>query len=301
MVAFQHTSVLLEETITALQPQAGMTYVDCTLGGGGHTEGILDAADCRVIGIDRDPTALASASERLARFGDRFIPQRAQFSQVAEVVAGLGLETVDGVIADLGVSSPQLDVAERGFSFRRKGPVDMRMDPDAELSAANVVNEWSDTELVRILREYGEERRARQVARAIVANRPFTDTLQLAEVVAKAVGGGYSRTHKATRTFQAIRIAVNDELGEIERFLPAAVDVLAPGGRLCVITFHSLEDRLVKHFMASESGRDAPRDGYGHKIGSFRLAKPAKSITPSSSDPNPRARSARLRAAVRLP
>ncbi|MCO4747443.1 MAG: 16S rRNA (cytosine(1402)-N(4))-methyltransferase RsmH [Proteobacteria bacterium] len=301
MVAFEHTSVLLEETITALQPQAGKVYVDATLGGGGHTEAILDAADCRVIGIDRDPNALDSASARLERFGERFTPVRARFSEIASVVAGLGLEEVDGVIADLGVSSPQLDHAERGFSFRSKGPVDMRMDPDAELSADDIVNRWPEAELARVIYEYGEERRSRAIARTIVAHRPVVDTLQLATLVGKVVRQGKSRTNPATRTFQGIRIAVNDELGEIERFLPAALDVLAPGGRLCVITFHSLEDRLVKHFFATESGRDAPKDGYGNKIGSFRIGRPAKSVTAAPSDPNRRARSARLRAAVRLP
>lgn len=299
IVAFEHTSVLLEETLVALQPQAKRTYVDCTLGGGGHTEAILEAADCRVIGIDRDPSALASASQRLARFGDRFIPVRARFSEIAYVLKDLGVVNVDGILADLGVSSPQLDHAERGFSFRAAGPVDMRMDPDASLCAADIVNRWSETEIARVLFEYGEERRSRQVARAIVANRPFHDTLELARVIAAAVGRSKGRIHPATRSFQGLRIAVNDELGEIERFLPAALSALAPGGRLCVITFHSLEDRLVKQFMARESGREAPRDAYGHPVGTFPLERPFKSVTAPPSDPNPRARSARLRTAVR--
>ncbi|TNE88583.1 MAG: 16S rRNA (cytosine(1402)-N(4))-methyltransferase RsmH [Deltaproteobacteria bacterium] len=300
-VAFEHTSVLLEETVVALQPQAGMTYVDCTLGGGGHTEAILDAADCKVIGIDRDPSALKAAGERLARFGERFVPVRARFSEIAYVLADLGIDHVDGVIADLGVSSPQLDLAERGFSFRFAGPVDMRMDPDASLSADDIVNRWREEEIARVIFEYGEERRSRAVARAIVANRPITDTLQLAKIIAGAVGRTKGRIHPATKSFQGLRIAVNDELGEIERFLPAAIDVLRPGGRLCIITFHSLEDRLVKRFMAHESGREAPRDAFGHPVGTFRLERPRKSVTAPPSDPNPRARSARLRTAVRLP
>lgn len=301
IVAFEHLSVLLEETITALQPQAGKVYVDCTLGGGGHTEALLEAADCRVIGIDRDPAALAAAAERLERFGDRFTPVRGRFSDLTGLLADLGVDEVDGVLADLGVSSPQLDQAERGFSFRNAGPLDMRMDPDASLSAAHVVNDWREEELARVIYEYGEERRSRPVARAIVASRPISDTRELAKVVAGVLGRGKGRIHPATKTFQGIRIAVNDELGEIERLLPAAVGALAPGGRLAIISFHSLEDRLVKRFIARESGREAPRDAFGHKVGTFRLGRPPKSVTAPPSDPNPRARSARLRTAVRLP
>ena len=298
-MAFAHTSVLLQETIRALQPQAGKTYVDATLGGGGHTAGILERADCRVVGIDRDPHALEAAAERLQRFGDRFTPARGRFSDIRQLLAQHGIHEVDGIIADLGVSSPQLDHAERGFSFRASGPVDMRMDPDAPLSAHDIVHDWSEEALTRILKDYGEERRARSVARAIVANRPYTDTLQLARVIGKATGPQRGRINPATRSFQAIRIAVNDELGEIERFLPEAVDLLAPGGRLCVISFHSLEDRLVKQFFARESGRDAPRDAYGNRLGEWCLERPAKSVTAGSDDPNPRSRSARLRTAVR--
>lgn len=298
-MAFAHTSVLLQETIKALQPQAGKTYVDATLGGGGHAQGILDRVECRVVGIDRDPNALEAASERLARYGERFIPARGRFSEIRELLAQRGIHEVDGIIADLGVSSPQLDHAERGFSFRSSGPVDMRMDPDAPLSAHDIVHDWSEAALAQILKDYGEERRARAVARAIVANRPYADTLELARVIGNAVGPQRGRINPATRSFQALRIAVNDELGEIERFLPAAIDLLAPGGRLCVISFHSLEDRLVKQFFARESGRDAPRDGYGNRLGEWPLERPPKSITADENDPNPRARSARLRTAVR--
>ena len=201
IMAFHHVPVLLEETTDALRPVDGGTYVDCTLGGGGHTERLLGMADCRVIGLDRDPSAIAAASERLARFGDRFVPVRTSFSRVREALAGLDITSVDGLCADLGVSSHQLDTAERGFSFRNEGPIDMRMDPDAPVSAADLVNEASEEELGRIVRDYGEERRWRRVARAIAAGRPWTDTATLASAVEAAVGGKHERIHKATRTF----------------------------------------------------------------------------------------------------
>lgn len=297
---FDHLSVLLEPTIEALAPAAGETFVDCTLGGGGHTEALLDAADVTVIGLDRDPAALQAASERLARFGDRFRPVHASFDQLAEVLGRLGLDTVDGILADLGVSSPQLDHAERGFSFRNAGPVDMRMDTTQGQTAAELLSEVSEKELVRILKEYGEERQARRVARALKADQPFEDTLALAATVASVIGRGKGRIHPATRTFQALRIAVNDELGQLERLLPQAVASLAPGGRLALITFHSLEDRIVKRFLHRAAGRGLPRDAYGNPVGEVTV-RVAPSLAPSPSDPNPRARSARLRTATRLP
>lgn len=298
--SFEHVSVLLEATVAALAPADGEVFVDCTLGGGGHTEAILAAADVEVIGLDRDPAALAAASERLARFGARFRPVHADFDKLSQVLDDLGLDHVDGVLADLGVSSPQLDHAERGFSFRRAGPVDMRMDPTAELTAAELLDRVDETELVRILRDYGEERHARRVARALLLNKPFGDTVELAACVAQVLGRGKGRTHPATRTFQALRIAVNDELGQLERVLPQAVERLAPGGRLAFITFHSLEDRIVKRFLHRAAGRGLPRDGYGNPIGEVTV-RVAPSLAPSPSDPNPRARSSRLRSATRLP
>lgn len=302
MSDFHHIPVLRDEVLAALAPADGEVFVDCTLGGGGHTESLLQAADCRVIGLDRDPTALAAASARLAPFGDRFTPVRTPFSRLGSVVAELGLAGIDGVLADLGVSSPQLDTPERGFSFRLQGPIDMRMDPDQELSALDIVNTFREEEIAALVLRYGEERRARRVARAITAGRPFSDTVALAEVVAKAVGTpkGGSRIHPATRTFQALRIVVNDELGELEHLLPAAVEVLSPGGRLAIISFHSLEDRRVKQFLYRESGRTGPRDGYGDPLTPPRLAPLPKSVTAAEDDPNPRARSARLRSAVKL-
>lgn len=303
MSDFAHIAVLRDEVVAALAPADGEVFVDCTLGGGGHSEALLEAAECRVIGLDRDPVAIAAASERLARFGDRFQPVRTSFSRLSEVLEELGLAGVDGVLADLGVSSPQLDTPERGFSFRLQGPIDMRMDPDQELSALDIVNTFTEREISVLVSRYGEERRARRVARAITAGRPFTNTVELAEVVAKAVGTpkGGSRIHPATRTFQAIRIVVNDELGELERLLPQAVSSLRPDGRLALISFHSLEDRLVKQFLYRESGRTGPRDPYGDPLHPPRLAPLPKSVTSTPDDPNPRARSARLRSAVRLP
>lgn len=299
-MSFDHVTVLLQETVDAIGPTDGEVYVDCTLGGGGHTEALLAAADCTVIGVDRDPAALAAASERLARFGERFVPVHSDFASLQQVLGEVGHPTVDGIVADLGVSSPQLDHAERGFSFRSAGPVDMRMDPTQGPTAADLLASVDEGELVRILREYGEERHARRVARALLAEQPFADTLALAECVAGIVPRGKGRIHPATRTFQGLRIAVNGELAQLEALLPQAVACLKPEGRLAIITFHSLEDRLVKQFIARSAGRGLPRDAYGDPVGDITLA-PSRPVTPSPEDPNPRARSSRLRAARRLP
>jgi 16S rRNA (cytosine1402-N4)-methyltransferase len=300
MNPWPHITVLRDETVAAIAPVAGETYVDLTLGMGGHTEALLSAVECRVIGIDRDEAALEIASRRLAGFGARFLPLHGAFGNFASLLDSVGVYGVNGAIADLGVSSLQLDTPERGFSFRFAGPVDMRMDPSAGASALELVHSWDEGALASCIADYGEERFARRIASAIVAGRPYADTLQLAEVISAAVPGGKrSRIHPATRTFQALRIAVNDELGELERMLPAVVDRLLPGRRMAVITFHSLEDRIVKRFFARESGRDAPRDPYGNPLGQPRLAF-TRSTTPSEDDPNPRARSARLRSAMRL-
>lgn len=300
-VAFAHIPVLLDAVVASLQPQPGQVFVDCTLGGGGHAEALLQTTECRVIGLDRDPAALAAAGARLAQFEGRFTAVHARFSEVGRVLRGLGVPAVHGVLADLGVSSPQLDEPARGFSFRLQASPDMRMDPTSGLSAKVVVDSFTEDEIADIVLRYGEERRARRVARAIVAGRPWSDTVALAQAVARAVGGSEGhRIHPATRTFQALRIFVNDELGEVERLLPAAVDHLLPGGRLAVISFHSLEDRIVKQFFSREAGKDAPKDPYGHPLVSPRLSL-LPPITPRENDPNPRARSARLRVAVRLP
>ncbi len=300
MIVFDHMPVLLDEVVAALRPGDSQVFVDCTLGGGGHSAAILAAADCRVIGIDRDPTALEAARARLASFGDRFIAVRASFSELAAVLADAGLDRVDGILADIGVSSHQLDTADRGFSFRKSGPIDMRMDPDADLSAFTLVNDWPEAHLADVIKRYGEERHARRVARAIVAGRPWSDIAELGAAIAKVVGRGKGRIHPATRSFQGIRIAVNDELGELETLLAASINCLAADGRLAIITFHSLEDRIVKRFMVESAGKNLPRDAYGNLIGPVHLSL-SKPVTPADSDPNPRARSARLRAARRLP
>ncbi len=300
---FDHRSVLLEATVTALQPTTGGRYLDGTLGGGGHSFAILEASapDGLVIGIDRDPHALQAADQRLAHFGERFKPIRGTFAQMGELAGEHG--PFDGILLDLGVSSPQLDHPGRGFSFRADGPVDMRMDPDQGLSAAELLDEITEAELVNILRRYGEEPRAKRIARAIMEGRPWSSTLELAHCVAEASGYRQSRTHPATRTFQAIRMAVNDELGQLEHALDAALELLAPGGRLAVITFHSLEDRMVKRHFREAAGENSPRDPYGHPLHppAFRLVH-RRGIAGRDADPgHPRSRSARLRILERTP
>jgi len=289
--------VLLDEVVATIAPADGEVYLDCTLGGGGHSGAILERARCRVIGIDRDPAALAAARAALARFGDRFVAVHGRFSELGSVLRDLGVDRVHGILADFGVSSPQLDDPARGFSFARSGPIDMRMDPTTDRSAADLVNGWDEDALAEVIARYGEERRARRVARVIVEGRPWTDVAVLGAAVARAVGGGH-RIHPATRTFQALRIAVNDELGEIERLLPQIVDHLHPGGRVAIVSFHSLEDRLVKRFLDQQAGKGRPRDPFGNPIGPVRL-RVLPDLTPAEDDPNPRARSARLRRAVR--
>lgn len=299
MSEFSHISVLLQESVEALAPRDGGVYVDCTLGGGGHSEALLRAADCRVIGLDRDGEAIAAASARLAPFGARFTPVRASFSDLAAVLQDLGIPQVQGVLADLGVSSPQLDNPERGFSFRGQA-LDMRMDTRQALSALEVVNTWDEVALADILKRWGEEPHARRIARAILAGRPWSDASKLADEMGRATGRKPGPIHLATRAFQAIRIAVNDELGELERLLPAALHALAPCGRVAIISFHSLEDRLVKQYFSRESGRAVERDPWGNPVAPVRL-RLLPPVQPSPSDSNTRARSSRLRAAVRLP
>ena len=303
MREFQHRTVLLDATLQALQPRPGGRYIDGTLGGGGHAEGILNACgpDGLVVGIDRDPNALTAAGQRLAAFGDRFQPVRGRFGDVAQLASAWA--PVDGLVLDLGVSSPQLDHADRGFSFQHDGPVDMRMDPDGGESAAQLIDRLDADALADILYRFGEEPRSRRIARAIIAGRPWTSTLALAECIARSSGYRGSRTHPATRSFQAIRIAVNDELGELERALEAALELLRPGGRMAVISFHSLEDRFVKQRFRELAGRRTPRDEFGNPIEPprGRLIHP-RGIAGRDADPdNPRARSARLRVLETLP
>ena len=296
-----HRPVLLAECVALLGVRPGGVYVDATVGEGGHTSAILAASapDGRVIGLDRDPTAIASVRASLAPFGDRFEARHGRFGDLLALVP----EPVDGVLMDLGVRSPQLDQAERGFSFLRDGPVDMRMNPDEGLSAAELLDTLDLDGLTAILRDLGEEPRARQIARAILAGRPWTSTLALADTVARASGYHGGRTHPATRTFQALRMAVNDELGELERGVEAAFARVRPGGRIVIISFHSLEDRYVKRRFREAAGVGTPRDGYGHPVTppTARLLEPGGLDGKTLDSENPRARSARARAVEVLP
>jgi 16S rRNA (cytosine1402-N4)-methyltransferase len=296
-----HRTVLLAATVTLLAPRAGATYVDGTFGGGGLSDAILAAASCRVIGIDRDPRAIAGGAPLSSRYPDRLTLVEGRFGGMAALLAARGIDAVDGVALDLGVSSMQLDRPERGFSFRFDGPLDMRMGNDGA-SAEELVNTLPERDLADIIHRLGEERHARRVARAIVAARPLRRTAELAALVRQVVPqqGGIDA---ATRTFQALRMEVNDELGELDRALLAAERLLTPGGRLVVIAFHSLEDRLVKHFFGVRSSPPAVsrhRPAVAHSAPSFRLLT-RRPVRPGADEllRNPRARSAKLRAAER--
>jgi 16S rRNA (cytosine1402-N4)-methyltransferase len=283
-----HVPVLLREVVEALRPERGGVFVDCTLGLGGHTRALLEAGATRVIGIDRDRSALAAAAARLGALADRLEPVHADYRTLPAVLDQRGVERVHGVLADLGLSSMQLDAEGRGFSFRRDEPLDMRMDQSGGPTAADLVNRADEVELADAIFAFGEERYSRRIARALVAARPITTTGQLAAVVRRAVPArGWQRIDPATRTFQALRIWVNGELDGLDRFVQDAADRLEPGGRLAVITFHSLEDRIVKHAMRGLAA-DAP--------GAFRVLT-KKPIVPADDEvaANPRARSAKLR------
>ncbi len=299
-----HKPVLYHEVLEGLKVRPGGQYVDCTVGGGGHSEGILELSspDGRLLGIDADPEAIERAARRLARYATRVTLVKANFSDLEKMARETGFVQVDGVLMDLGFSSYHVEESERGFSFRKEGPLDMRYDPEQRITAETLVNELTQEELANLIWKYGEERRARSIARAIVAARPIRTTTELAEVVAKAIGRR-GRIHPATKTFQALRIAVNDELGAIEKVLPQAVELLKPGGRLAVITFHSLEDRIVKRFMremATECDGD-PLCGGKAKRPKLKLVR-RKVIKPSIEEvkTNPRSRSAKLRIAERV-
>jgi 16S rRNA (cytosine1402-N4)-methyltransferase len=287
----QHAPVLVDEVAALLEPERGGTFVDCTLGSGGHTRMLLERGASRVIGIDRDDAALALAANALASFGDRVERVHADYRQLPGLLGARGLDVVDGIIADLGVSSMQLDAPGRGFSFRRDEPLDMRMDRSAPRTAADVVNDMDERALADLIYRYGEERRSRRVARAIVAARPIGTTGQLAHVVRRAIAArGHQRIDPATRTFQALRIAVNDELEGIDRFVEDAAARLAPGGRLAVISFQSLEDRPVKHAMRALVADDP----------ALRLLTRKPIVAgPEERARNPRSRSAKLRGLAR--
>ena len=307
-----HKPVLLDRVLAAIAPRDGAIYVDGTFGAGGYSRAILDSARCKVCGIDRDPAVEPAAAALGRRYADRFLFVAGRFGDMAALLAERGIDAVDGVALDVGVSSMQLDSADRGFSFRADGPLDMRMSSTGR-SAADVVNEEPEGGLATIIRDYGEERRARRVARAIVEARRearIDRTAALAGIVRRAVGrtGGAGRDgiDPATRTFQALRIYVNDELGELARGLSAAETLLRPGGRLAVVTFHSLEDRTVKRFLVERSAarprpsRHAPEAEADGRSARFRpLGR--RVVRPGAAEiaANPRARSARMRAAVR--
>ena len=296
-----HLPVLCVELVAALAPAAGNVIVDGTFGRGGHARALLAAAACRIVAIDRDPDAVAAAADLTAAFPDRLSVRLGRFADMEALVG----EPADGVALDLGVSSPQLDDPARGFSFRFDAPLDMRMER-AGPTAADLVNHLPEADLAALIRELGEERHARRVARAIVAARPIARTGHLAEVVRSAVPRSRDGIDPATRTFQALRLQVNDELGELSRGLCAAERLLKPGGRLAVISFHSLEDRRVKRFLGRRAGaagrgsRHLPGSAAERRPPSFRLVQ-RRPMTPSDQEiaTNPRARSARLRAAVR--
>jgi 16S rRNA (cytosine1402-N4)-methyltransferase len=299
-----HIPVLLDEVIAALGAREGGYYIDGTFGGGGYSCRLLEGAQCRVLGIDRDPDAIRRGAALVQRFAGRLVLAQGRFSAMQEILAQHNESGSDGVVLDLGVSSFQLDEAARGFSFRGDGPLDMRMEQTGP-SAADFVNTATEAELASVIAEYGEERHARRVARAIAAARPLSRTGELAEVVQSAMGAAAARLriHPATRTFQALRLYVNDELGELERGLEAAERVLRPRGRLAVVSFHSLEDRMVKRFLASRCGRVYA--GSRHAPQSRTAAEPTFRLLPARTPGeaeiarNPRSRSARLRAAER--
>ncbi|MBI4496458.1 MAG: 16S rRNA (cytosine(1402)-N(4))-methyltransferase RsmH [Chloroflexi bacterium] len=299
-----HQPVLLREAVAALRVRAGGRYVDCTVGLGGHSEAILEAGGT-VLGLDADPNALALAGERLARFGDRVTLVNANFGDLEAVAPEHSFAPVDGVLFDLGVSSLQLSAGGRGFSFQYPAPLDMRFSPAQPTTAADLVNTLPEHELAAILRDYGEERYSRRIARAIVAHRPLSTTSELAQVVVEAIGpGGGGGIHPATRTFQALRIAVNAELTVLEAGLTQAIALLAPGGRLAVISFHSLEDRIVKTIFQHEARGcicppRLPVCVCGHQPRLEILTR--KPMVPSEEEvaANPRSRSAKLRVAQR--
>lgn len=302
-----HIPVMLADVLEALRPKDGGVYVDGTFGAGGYTRAILGSADCAVLAIDRDPNAILRGRDLQSKFAGRLTLIEGCFGDMARLVRELGHQAVDGVVLDLGVSSMQLDEAERGFSFQKDGPLDMRMSGQG-LSAADVVNTFDEPDLARIIAVYGEEKRARAVAKAIVAARDealFERTLALAGVVERVIGRRpQDRIHPATRTFQALRIFVNDELGQLAHGLSDAEVLLREGGVLAAVAFHSLEDRLVKRFFTARTGRAARANRFmperDETAPSFReIAHKARKASDAEAEANPRARSAKLRAAER--
>ncbi len=307
--AVEHEPVMVKEVVEALNVRPGGRYVDGTVGGGGHALAILQAAEPggSLLGIDRDPRALARAGERLAKYKPDVQLVQSDFSNTVEMCEEASFSPVHGLLLDLGMSSLQLDDAERGFSFQREGPLDMRFSPDQTITAADIVNEYDNDDIADVLKRYGEETRARRIARRIVERRPLQTTTELAKVVEEAVGGRVRRqSHPATRTFQALRIAVNQELLSLEAVLPQAYGLLGDLGRLVVLAYHSLEDRLVKQYIRLES-RDCicpprlPVCVCDHKASLRPIGRKAMRPSVEEVESNPRSRSARMRVAERLP
>lgn len=296
MSAAPHTPVMPDEALAYLNVRPGGRYIDCTTGAGGHSAAILEASapDGRLLANDADPAALAVARARLAGYGDRVRFSERYFDEIADAATAAGVVPADGLLCDLGVSSLQLDTPERGFSFRTSGPLDMRMSPSADLTAAAIVNEYEEADLADLLYRLGDERRSRRIARQIVARRPLATTTDLAKAVEQAAGKGRkastsSRVHPATKTFLALRMAVNQELRRLGDLLALARSLLGFGSRLVIISFHSLEDRLVKQFLRDASLGDAP----AFRVLTRKVARPSA----AEVERNPRSRSARLRAA----
>ena len=294
MQTFQHTAVLMDEAMTLLDPQRGGVYVDGTLGGGGHAAAVLARApqSSHLLGIELDPAAIAAADAVLAPYAPRYQIVRGNYADMAGICRRAGVDGVAGILLDIGVSSHQLDTPERGFSFKFPAALDMRLDPDAPVDAAHIVNTYSEVDLADVIFRCGEERASRRIAKLIVAQRksaPITTTTELADLVAHALGGKRGKIHPATRTFQALRIAVNGELDVLTTVIPAALELLAPGGRLVIISFHSLEDRIVKHAFRDVCTQSLVRR--------YRLlTKHPLTASDAELAANPRSRSAKMRA-----
>jgi len=308
-----HEPVMLKEVLDFLQPQSGKTYIDCTVGGGGHALEIVKRIlpDGRLIGLDRDEEALIAAAECLSEYRENVILEKANYADLEAVMERLGVRSADGALLDLGVSSRQLESPERGFSFRHDSDLDMRMDRSDRVTAKEIVNAWSERRLSEVIWTYGEERWAKRIAKFIVerrSRRPIRTTRELAEIILAAVPAGArtERIHPATKSFQAIRIAVNREIESLQAGLDAGISLLAPGGRVCVLSYHSLEDRVVKETFARHAGRCTCPSGLpicvcGAKKSIRILTK--RPLTPTDEEVrvNPRSRSAKLRAAEKLP
>ena len=301
-----HFPVMLPEVLQTLSPKDGEVYVDGTFGAGGYTRAFLESADCTVIAIDLDPAAISRANAMKDEFGERLIFIHGRFGDALELVKAAGYTQVDGFVLDVGVSSMQFDESNRGFSFRFDAPLDMRMDTSSGETAADIVNTYDEEDLANLIYKFGDERKSRYIARAVIEKRPITTTLQLADLIREVVyKSPKDKIDPATRTFQALRIAVNDELGELERGLAAAEKLLKEGGRLVVVSFHSLEDGIVKSFLYERSGKTPNVSKYlplsaKSADPTFTLS-PKKPLDPSETETsqNPRSRSARLRGAIR--